>query len=123
MESCFLRSRGRSIDWNDDRWRTLGIDDAQLRLFRNVPGFKGFLILSSLQEADVELSQVRDVIAFLVKQWEVLEEAGMRFFVTRERIRQIETKALRKLRNPSRSQKLRDLKRIMKSITFNGGCS
>ena len=37
-----------------------------------------------------------------------LEEVGREFDVTRERIRQIEAKALRKLRHPSRSKKLRD---------------
>ena len=37
-----------------------------------------------------------------------LEEVGKEFDVTRERIRQIESKALRKLRHPSRSRKLRD---------------
>jgi RNA polymerase primary sigma factor len=37
-----------------------------------------------------------------------LEEVGLEFSVTRERIRQIEAKALRKLRHPSRSRKLKD---------------
>ncbi|MBQ7602537.1 MAG: RNA polymerase sigma factor RpoD [Clostridia bacterium] len=37
-----------------------------------------------------------------------LEEVGKEFNVTRERIRQIESKALKKLRNPSRSKKLKD---------------
>ncbi len=37
-----------------------------------------------------------------------LEEVGREFYVTRERIRQIEAKALRKLRHPSRSRKLKD---------------
>ena len=37
-----------------------------------------------------------------------LEEVGKEFMVTRERIRQIEAKALRKLRHPSRSKRLRD---------------
>ncbi len=37
-----------------------------------------------------------------------LEEVGQEFQVTRERIRQIETKALRKLRHPTRSRKLKD---------------
>ena len=37
-----------------------------------------------------------------------LEEVGKEFSVTRERIRLIEAKALRKLRHPSRSRKLKD---------------
>ena len=37
-----------------------------------------------------------------------LEEVGREFKVTRERIRQIEAKALRKLRHPSRSRKLKE---------------
>ena len=37
-----------------------------------------------------------------------LQQVGQDFHVTRERIRQIEAKALRKLRHPSRSRKLRD---------------
>ena len=37
-----------------------------------------------------------------------LEEVGKEVNVTRERIRQIEAKALRKLRHPSRSRKLKD---------------
>ena len=38
-----------------------------------------------------------------------LEEVGKKFGVTRERIRQIEAKALRKLRHPSRSKQLKRL--------------
>ena len=41
-------------------------------------------------------------------QPKTLEEVGKEFNVTRERIRQIEAKALRKLRHPSRSKKLKD---------------
>ena len=37
-----------------------------------------------------------------------LEEVGKEFNVTRERIRQIEAKALRKLKNPNRCKRLRD---------------
>jgi RNA polymerase primary sigma factor len=41
-------------------------------------------------------------------QCRTLEEVGQVFNVTRERIRQIEAKALRKLRHPSRSRRLKD---------------
>ena len=41
-------------------------------------------------------------------QEKTLEEVGQEFTVTRERVRQIEAKAMRKLRHPSRSRKLRD---------------
>ena len=41
-------------------------------------------------------------------QARTLEEVGRTFGVTRERIRQIESKTLAKLRHPHRSQKLRD---------------
>jgi RNA polymerase primary sigma factor len=41
-------------------------------------------------------------------QQRTLEEVGKRFGVTRERVRQIEAKAIRKLRHPSRSRRLRD---------------
>ncbi len=57
-----------------------------------------------------------------------LEEVGKEFDVTRERIRQIEAKALRKLRHPSRSRKLRDyLERgaygtIKKTLCSCGSC-
>ena len=44
-----------------------------------------------------------------------LEEVGLQFSVTRERIRQIEAKALRKLKHPSRSKQLK----VSRKINFN----
>ena len=50
-----------------------------------------------------------------------LEEVGQQFSVTRERIRQIEAKALRKLKHPSRSRKLRSfLDRLSAIKTIKG---
>jgi RNA polymerase primary sigma factor len=49
-----------------------------------------------------------------------LEEVGQVFNVTRERIRQIEAKALRKLRHPSRSLKLKPLLDQRATVSSNG---
>ena len=49
----------------------------------------------------------RYTLEHVLKGERTLEEVGQSFAVTRERIRQIEAKALRKLRHPSRSSKLR----------------
>jgi RNA polymerase primary sigma factor len=63
-------------------------------------------ILGSLSKREREVLEMR----FGLKdgQGHTLEEVGKEFGVTRERIRQIEAKALRKLRHPFRSRKLRD---------------
>ena len=63
-------------------------------------------ILTSLSPREGRVLQLR----FGLKDGKAhtLEEVGRKFGVTRERIRQIEAKALRKLRHPSRSRKLRD---------------
>ncbi len=63
-------------------------------------------VLTSLSPREGRVLQLR----FGLKDGKshTLEEVGKKFGVTRERIRQIEAKALRKLRHPSRSRKLRD---------------
>jgi RNA polymerase primary sigma factor len=63
-------------------------------------------ILNSLNRRERQVLEMR----FGLKdgQGHTLEEVGQAFGVTRERIRQIEAKALRKLRHPIRSRKLRD---------------
>ncbi len=63
-------------------------------------------VLSTLTEREEQVLQMR----FGLKDGKphTLEEVGREFDVTRERIRQIESKALRKLRHPSRSKRLRD---------------
>ena len=63
-------------------------------------------ILDSLNERERKVLEMR----FGLKdgQGRTLEEVGQEFGVTRERIRQIEAKALRKLRHPIRSKKLKD---------------
>ena len=50
-----------------------------------------------------------------------LEEVGQQFRVTRERIRQIEAKALRKLKHPSRSRKMRSFPRPVRELSSNRG--
>lgn len=63
-------------------------------------------VLTTLTDRERKVLELR----FGLEDGEVhtLEEVGEEFNVTRERIRQIEAKALRKLRHPSRSKKLRD---------------
>jgi RNA polymerase primary sigma factor len=64
------------------------------------------LILDTLSARERRVLQLR--FGLLEGHERTLEEVGKRFGVTRERIRQIEAKALRKLRHPSRSKKLKD---------------
>ncbi|MCI0868539.1 MAG: RNA polymerase sigma factor RpoD [Chloroflexi bacterium] len=63
-------------------------------------------VLYTLSDREARVLQLR--FGLLDGRTRTLEEVGRNFGVTRERIRQIEAKALRKLRHPSRSKKLRD---------------
>ena len=63
-------------------------------------------VLSTLTEREEKVLRLR--FGLEDGRSRTLEEVGKEFSVTRERIRQIEAKALRKLRHPSRSKKLKD---------------
>jgi RNA polymerase primary sigma factor len=63
-------------------------------------------VLGSLTERERKVLQMR--FGIIDGRSRTLEEVGKEFKVTRERIRQIEAKALRKLRHPSRARKLRE---------------
>ena len=63
-------------------------------------------VLSTLSEREKKVLELRFGLNDGTPR--TLEEVGKEFEVTRERIRQIEAKALRKLKHPSRSQKLKD---------------
>jgi RNA polymerase primary sigma factor len=63
-------------------------------------------ILDSLGKREREVLEMR--YGLKDGQYYTLEEVGQAFSVTRERVRQIEARALRKLRHPMRSRKLRD---------------
>ncbi len=63
-------------------------------------------VLDTLTEREAKVLRLR--FGLEDGRQRTLEEVGKEFNVTRERIRQIEAKALRKLRHPSRSKKLRD---------------
>ena len=63
-------------------------------------------VMKTLTPREAKVLQLR--FGLIDGKTRTLEEVGREFEVTRERIRQIEAKALRKLRHPSRSKKLRD---------------
>jgi len=66
-------------------------------------------LLENLSDREERVIRLR--FGLIDGRTKTLEEVGKEFGVTRERIRQIEAKALRKLRHPSRSNKLRDFMR------------
>ena len=88
-------------DFIEDKNAVLPIDAAILSNLRETTT----RILSSLTPREERVLRMRFGIGMNTDH--TLEEVGQQFSVTRERIRQIEAKALRKLKHPSRSRKLR----------------
>ncbi|MBI3944260.1 MAG: RNA polymerase sigma factor RpoD [Chloroflexi bacterium] len=89
-------------DFIEDESITTPVDAASRQLLREQMED----ILSQLDKRERRVLELR--FGILDGQSRTLEEVGQEFGVTRERIRQIETKALRKLRHPIRSRKLKD---------------
>ncbi|NNM70385.1 MAG: RNA polymerase sigma factor RpoD [Gallionella sp.] len=88
-------------DFIEDSNTTVPIDAAVYESLRGATAD----ILDSLTQREAKVLRMRFGIEMNTDH--TLEEVGKQFDVTRERIRQIEAKALRKLRHPSRSEKLK----------------
>ena len=89
-------------DLIEDKEATSPSDAASVTMLRNDVGD----VLETLTARERRVLQLR--FGLIDGHQRTLEEVGIRVGVTRERIRQVEANALRKLRHPSRSQKLRD---------------
>ena len=89
-------------DFIEDRNALAPADAASFQLLKEQVGE----VLHTLTEREARVLQLR--FGLEDGRSRTLEEVGREFGVTRERIRQIEAKALRKLRHPTRSRKLRD---------------
>ncbi len=89
-------------DFIEDRTTLAPADAASAQLLRE----QVQEVLSSLTDRESRVLKLR--FGLEDGRTRTLEEVGREFGVTRERIRQIEAKAIRKLRHPSRSRKLRD---------------
>ena len=97
-----IEDSGQLGDFIEDETVLGSVDTTSNHLLRE----QLYTILDSLNERERAVLEMR----FGLKDGEshTLEEVGKAFGVTRERVRQIESKALRKLRHPGRSRKLRD---------------
>ena len=89
-------------DFIEDRTALAPIDAASYQLLKE----QVEEVLHTLSDRERRVVELR--FGLMDGRSRTLEEVGREFGVTRERIRQIEAKALRKLRHPTRSRKLRD---------------
>ena len=89
-------------DFIEDRNTLAPADAASYQLLKE----QGGDVVFTLSDREARVLQLR--FGLEDGRSRTLEEVGRDFGVTRERIRQIEAKALRKLRHPTRSKKLRD---------------
>ncbi len=89
-------------DFIEDRNALPPVDAATRQLLKEQIEY----VLSTLSPREQTVLQMR--FGLEDGRSRTLEEVGKEFSVTRERIRQIEAKVLRKLRHPSRSRKLKD---------------
>jgi RNA polymerase primary sigma factor len=102
LESPIGDEDGSSLgDFIEDKNAMLPVDAAILSNLREITT----RVLASLTPREERVLRMRFGIGMNTDH--TLEEVGQQFSVTRERIRQIEAKALRKLKHPSRSKKLR----------------
>lgn len=92
----------RIADFIEDRNTPATVEAAMFGVLKDQLGE----VLSSLAPRERRVLELR--YGLLDGRARTLEEVGREFRVTRERIRQIEAKAIRKLRHPSRSKKLKD---------------
>ena len=90
------------LDFIQDEDAGVPVDEAGRQLLRR----ELFSVLKSLTPREERVIALR--FGLEDGRAHTLEELGKEFNVTRERVRQIEAKALRKLRHPSRAKRLRD---------------
>ncbi len=89
-------------DFIEDQSELSPVDSATLEMLKE----QVRAVLTSLNDREREVLEMR--FGFRDGKTHTLEEVGQSFGVTRERVRQIEAKALRKLRHPHHSRRLRD---------------
>jgi len=92
---------------HDDAHHPAPAKGDQLQLFDERATSETRIVLETLTPREEKVVRMRFGIG--EKSDHTLEEIGREFLVTRERIRQIEAKAVKKLRHPQRSKALKDL--------------